>query len=149
VTDSGRAPIVQERLIAASVDVVFAAWRDPSSLSRWMCPSETMVSATVDVDFKVGGLFRIVMHAPDRDYIQEGEYLEIDPPHGLAFTWVSHFMPDGAQQTRVRVTLESAGEDKTRIVLTHDQLPPGDHYDGHVEGWATILHKFSEHLAGD
>ena len=56
-----RDPIVVERLIAASVEDVFAAWGDADSLSQWMCPGETMSHASVETDFRVGGadLFRM------------------------------------------------------------------------------------------
>lgn len=132
-----RRPIVQERTVAASQEEVFRAWSDPAALADWMRPSEGMAPATVEVDFRVGGRFRIVMHG-ERDYVQEGEYLEIDPPRRLVFTWVSAFLPDEEAHTRVTVTLEPDGAG-TRIRLVHDQLPEGDAYDGHVEGWARIL----------
>ena len=88
-----RDPIVVERLIAAPVDLVFSAWGDAESLSQWMCPSEGMGPATVENDFRVGGRFRIVMHGQEGDYEQEGEYLEIDAPKRLVFTWESQWAP--------------------------------------------------------
>jgi hypothetical protein len=56
-------------------------------------------------------------------------------------------MPEGQRDTRVTVTLEEAGEAKTRLTLVHDELPAGDAYDGHVEGWAVILRRLVAQLS--
>jgi len=141
-------PIVQKILIAAPPAAIFAAWRDAESLAVWMCPAADMERATVEVDFRVGGAFRIVMHGREQDYAHQGEYLEIEPPHRLAFTWISHFMPEGEQHTHVSVSIDAAGEGKSLVVLRHEGLPATDSYDGHVEGWAEILRKLAVHLVG-
>lgn len=139
-------PIIQERLLPAPPADVFAAWGDPESLAVWMCPSDDMSPATVEVDFRVGGAFRIVMHGPERDYGHRGEYLEIVAPSRLVFTWVSDFVPPEEARTRVTVTLEPVGTDQTRIKLVHEELPATDTYAGHLEGWATILRKLGDRL---
>lgn len=141
-----RAPIVQERVLPAPPEVVFAAWSNPESLRIWMCPGE-VARAEVEMDFRVGGRFRIVMFG-EREYAQHGEYLEIDPPKRLSFTWVSEWLPEDQAQTRVDVTLEPAGDGETRIRVVHEALPAGDSYDGHERGWADILRRLDEHLEG-
>jgi len=131
-------PIVQERMLRAPADEVFHAWSDPSRLSLWMCPAEGMRPASVDVDFRVGGRFQIVMHGEDRDYRQAGEYLVIEPPNRLVFTWISDFVPAAEAGTRVTVTIEAEGRD-SRIRLVHDHMPETETYDGHRAGWSRIL----------
>ena len=135
---ANRSPIVQERLLAAAPEEVFAAWSDPSRLALWMCPSEGMKPASVDLDFRVGGQFQIVMHGENEDYRQAGEFLEIDPPKRLAFTWVSDFVPEAEAATRVTVSIDP-DPSGSRLRLVHDQLPDTDTYDGHVGGWSRIL----------
>ena len=130
--------IVQERILSAAPERVFEAWSDPAQLSQWMRPAPSMRPASVEVDFRVGGRFRITMHG-ERDHEQVGEYLEIDPPKRLVFSWVSNFLPEADRHTRVSVLLEPAGEGGTRIQLVHDQLPDNDTYEHHDAGWATIL----------
>ncbi len=141
-----RAPIVQERVLPATPERVFAAWSEPESLRVWMCPGE-IARAEVEVDFRVGGRFRIVMFG-EREYAQHGEYLEIDPPKRLSFTWVSEWLPEDQAHTRVHVSLEPAGDGETRIRVVHEALPAGDTYDGHEQGWADIVHGLAEHLEG-
>jgi uncharacterized protein YndB with AHSA1/START domain len=140
-----RQPIVQERVISAPAEAVFEAWSDPSSMSEWMCPGPDMSHATVEVDFRVGGRFRIVMHG-ERDYIHSGEYLAIEPPRRIVFTWLSEWLPADEAATKVSVSIESVAPDRSRIVLVHDELPDTDTYDGHVDGWATILDKLAVKL---
>ena len=55
------APIVQERVLPAPPPIVFAAWSDAASLRQWMCPGE-IERAEAEVDFRVGGCFRVVIH---------------------------------------------------------------------------------------
>lgn len=141
-----RAPIVQERLLPASPQEVFDAWSDPEGLAVWMCPAPDMKRATVELDFRVGDSFTIAMHGAEQDYLHRGEYLEIDPPSRLVMTWESLWQPEGETRTRVEVTFEPVGAGETRIVLVHDELPDTGIYDGHEQGWQTILAKLEQHL---
>lgn len=146
MSSSQRDPIVVERLIAASVEDVFAAWSDAESLGAWMCPAETISHASVETDFRVGGQFSIVMHGQEGDFRQTGEYLEIDPPKRLSFTWVSPWAPDAEQDTRVTVSLDPAGEGKTKLRLVHEAITTW--YDNHEQGWAMILARLDERMSG-
>ena len=71
----GKPILVIERILPATPSVVFEHWSDPESLSKWMLPDSGMTLATVEVDFRVGGRFEIVMHG-DIDYRQHGHYLD-------------------------------------------------------------------------
>lgn len=129
------------RLLTASRDRVFAAWLDPVMLPRWMGPAGFR-SATVEVDARVGGHFRIVMHG-DRDYDHHGEYLEIDPPSKLAFTWIS----EGTAQLTSRVTVELYERGgQTELVLTHSGLPVSE-VRSHTEGWTEIAGRLAAALS--
>jgi len=135
-----------ERVLDATPEVVFEAWSDAESLAVWMCPGAEMERATVTVDFRVGGRFRIVMHAPERDFAQHGEYLEIDPPKRIVLTWVSEWISAGEAATRVTVNLEPLAGGRTRLVLEHSGIAEGDAYAGHPEGWRVILEKLAANM---
>lgn len=142
-----REPIVVERELGADAETVFAAWGDAASLRSWMRPATEICDCEVEVDFRVGGRFRIVMRG-DRDYAHHGEYLEIEPPKRIVMTWVSEWLPAGSERTLVRIDLEPIGPRRTRLVLTHFDLPDSPAYEGHVAGWARILELLGERLAG-
>ncbi len=140
-----RPPLVFERILPAPPDVVFRHWSDPEHLSKWMRPEPTMSEAKVEVDFRVGGHFRITM-VGEQEYTQHGEYLEIEPDARIVFSWVSEWMPPGEQSTRVSVSLSPVGDSETRLELVHEALPDGDAYAGHEGGWNHILDDLAKHL---
>ncbi|MGE5276416.1 MAG: SRPBCC family protein, partial [Acidobacteriota bacterium] len=72
-----------------------------------------------------------------------GEYLAIEPPSRLSFTWVSA----ATDRLPTVVTVEFLERDgATEVVLTHRQLPEARR-DAHRKGWTDILRKLGETLA--
>jgi len=66
--------------------------------------------------------------------IAEGEFVEVDPPHRVVFTWGwrgDRQVPPGS--STVEVTLEPDG-DATIVRLIHGDLPE-EATEGHAEGW--------------
>ncbi|MFA3917882.1 SRPBCC family protein [Ruegeria hyattellae] len=115
---------------------VFDAWLDPEMLMKFMLPGPGMSVPEASSDAKVGGRFRIIMRAPEAgDLPHEGEYLEIDRPNRLRFTWVSPYSQDDST-----VTLEfSARDGGTDVRLHHVRFPSEESRDNHQGGWTMIL----------
>ena len=132
--------LVIEREIAAPRARVFAAWSDAESLAVWMAPEADFGRADVELDFRVGGRFRIVMNGAQA-YEQTGEYLEIVPDTRLVLRWVSAWMKPAEAETRLTVEFADLGGARTKLTLIHDQLPESDAYDGHQQGWTLILQR--------
>jgi uncharacterized protein YndB with AHSA1/START domain len=130
--------LVVERVLPASPDEVFDAWTTPSRMAAWMSP---VGAAEAEVDLRVGGSFRVVMVEALLEH--RGEYLEIERPTRLVFTWVSAFT--GADPSVVTVELHPH-DDGTRVVLTHEHLPE-DVVDGHRDGWGTMIERLAGILA--
>jgi uncharacterized protein YndB with AHSA1/START domain len=138
------AVVVVRRVIPVPRERVFAAWLDPVSLSTFMCPGP-VTSATAEVDARVGGRFRIVMHHPGGDGNHRGEYLVIDPPAKLEFTWIS--AATGHQPSIVTVEFFDL-HGSTEVVLTHRRLPPSQ-ADPHRKGWNDIVQKAGAVASGE
>ncbi len=137
--ESGETLVVR-RLITAPRDRVFAAWLDPASLAQWMRPGG-VTDSTVEVDPKVGGKFRIVMIEGPKRYEHTGEYLVIEPPGRLQFTWIS----DATDHRSTVVTIEFLERDgDTDVVLTHRRLPASQ-VGSHRAGWTDIMKKLELH----
>ena len=98
------------RTLQATPEEVFDAWTDPSSIRVWMCPGAVEQSLAV-LDVRVGGQFSIVMREAQREHVHTGEYLEVERPHRLAFTWVS--AATGGHVTQVAITLRKLAESRT------------------------------------
>jgi uncharacterized protein YndB with AHSA1/START domain len=122
-----------ERTIAAPPERVYAAWTEPSLLSRWFCPNPEL-ALDVTADVVVGGAYRVDMGGGR--HVAEGVYTELTPPRVVAFTWRWADSEDAA--SRVRVELE-ATDDGTRLVLEHTGLADPEDAKGHREGWELTL----------
>jgi uncharacterized protein YndB with AHSA1/START domain len=110
---------------------------------REMCPGDKR-HATVELDPRVGGKFRIVMQHGRGEGEHWGEYLAIEPPARLSFTWMS--ANTERRPTVVTVEVFEHGAD-TELVLTQRRLPP-DKVEPHRKGWSEILAKLEEALVG-
>jgi len=118
-----------------------AAWLDPRSVAEWMQPGD-VAQTTVEIDARVGGKFRIVMSHGRGDADHWGEYLIIDPPSLLSFTWIS--ANTDLQPSVVTIEFQPNGNG-TDLTLTHRRLP-ASRVEDHREGWTDIVRKLSEAL---
>lgn len=125
-----------ERVLPASPERVFRAWTDPAEMGGWLSPVGT---AEVVADVRVGGRFTVVMVGDGRRIEHAGEYLEIDPPRRLRFTWRSPYT--GPEPGIVTVALDAV-PGGTRLVLTHAALPE-DTVESHAGGWGSILDRLA------
>src|SRR2546430_16550012 len=80
--------LVVRRVIPIRRERVFDAWLDPRRLALFMRPGSA-TRTTAEVDPRVGGRFRIVMEHAGGPVEHTGEYLLIDRPSRLSFTWLS------------------------------------------------------------
>ncbi|MEP7055484.1 MAG: SRPBCC domain-containing protein [Actinomycetota bacterium] len=123
--------------IAALPETVFPYFTDPARFVRWM-GSDATLEATP------GGIYRVRM----RDGVQtEGEFVEVEPPRRLVFTWGwtgDGEVPPGA--SRVVITLEPR-DGGTQVVLRHHGLPDGQR-DHHRAGWDMYIGRLVTCLAG-
>ena len=125
-----------QHTVHASIEKVFDAWLDPSLLSRFMLPQAGMPQPEVDNDPRVGGRFKILMRHGDEVLPHGGEYLVIDRPERLEFSWQSHYSPDDSI-----VTLEFVAVDAgtTQVTLTQVKFLSEEARDAHHGGWSSIL----------
>jgi uncharacterized protein YndB with AHSA1/START domain len=128
--------VVVRRSIATSPSRLFRAWTDPDKLARWMSP---VGHAEVDVDLRVGGVLRVTMIGEGRRIEHVGEFLELQPPHRLAFTWLSPYT--GGVATRVTVDLVGT-DDGTDLTIRHELLPT-DAVESHAGGWGALLDRLA------
>ena len=113
--DSDPKVIVGSRVIDAPRDLVWAAFTDPKHLAKWWGPNGFSTTTSVH-EFKVGGVWRFVMHGPDgRDYENRITFDEIVKPELLRY---HHGGGDDVEpvQFRTTVTFDDHGG-KTRVTL--------------------------------
>ena len=135
-----------EKTVHAPIEKVFDAWLDPGLLTRFMLPQPGMPQPGVTNDARTGGRFEIVMQNGDKALAHRGEYLVVDRPRQLKFSWQSDYSPDDST-----VTLDFTPVDAvtTRVTLTQVKFLHEEARDDHLGGWSNILERLAEVLAGD
>jgi uncharacterized protein YndB with AHSA1/START domain len=74
------------RRFRASADRVFEAWLDGKSAGRWLFATASRPIAEVEIDGRIGGLFRLVERQRGSVTEHTGRYLQIVRSRHLAFT---------------------------------------------------------------
>ncbi|MBL7647706.1 MAG: SRPBCC domain-containing protein [Candidatus Hydrogenedentes bacterium] len=110
------------RHIKAAPEHVFDAWLDPDLLGQWMFGPDVRDEEILHlkVNPKVGGSFSFLVRRGDMEIDHIGEYLEIDRPLWLVFTWGVR-QDEGTEFSRVEVEvapIEGGSELKISQVLT-------------------------------
>ncbi|MGY4710825.1 SRPBCC family protein [Mycolicibacterium sp. CBM1] len=135
-----------QRVMPAAPDVVFDEWLDPQALREWMCPRPVRVVA-VTVDADVGGRLHLDLDDSGTAVLISGQFLTIDRPHRLRFTWASSAWPDPTRASVVTVTFQPTGDDETLMSIEHSLLPP-EEFDSYVNGWVLTFEQLAATLAG-
>jgi uncharacterized protein YndB with AHSA1/START domain len=135
-------PITVRRSLHASPERALDAWLDPAMVWRWMREAARLQPARgrtvrVEVDPRVGGTFTFVDKREGGEVLHTGEYLEIERPRCLAFTWsVPADSPD-ADIVRIRV---EPREDGSEMTLSTELRPEwADFAERAEEGWRVTL----------
>jgi uncharacterized protein YndB with AHSA1/START domain len=129
-----RRTIVVRRSYPFSAEEVFDAWIDPEIARQWLFATPTGEQIRVEIDARVGGRF-IITRRDGEDIDHVGEYLEIDRPNRLVFTFaVPRF---SAEETLVTIDLVPR-EGGCECTLTHERILP-EYADRSAEGWNLIL----------
>jgi uncharacterized protein YndB with AHSA1/START domain len=131
-----------ERVLPARPERVYDAWLDERSLREFMCPVPGHVTHAA-VDARIGGSLRIVMTFPDQETEITGEFVALDRPERLTFTWRPR---SDDHESVVTILLAPHGDDQTHMTIIHSRqlarLIPS-----YRNGWTSIADRLAEHLA--
>jgi uncharacterized protein YndB with AHSA1/START domain len=128
----------------AAPERVFDAWLDPKLAGRFLfaTPDGEMVRA--DIDARAGGRFNFTdRRAEHGDVEHVGEYLEIDRPRRLVFTFAVPQYDPALTAVAIDIRPEGAGSELT---LTHTGVLP-DWAEQTRQGWGMILDSLARVLS--
>lgn len=94
-----------QRTLPAPPKLVYQEWLDPESLTEWMCPRPAR-AIKIDLSPTIGGrLWFDIVDGAER-FTVAGQFIEMDRPHRLRFTWSCSTWPDPTLESVVTVRLE-------------------------------------------
>lgn len=126
-------------LLPVDAQTAFDAWTDATRMVEWLSHWAEM---TVDV----GAGFQIGWEGYEG--IWQGQYLEIQRPRLLKFTWLppAEVFPAGAYETIVTLTFEPADQGGTRMTLEHTGFRAGPELDAQLQAWRGYLFALRAYL---
>jgi uncharacterized protein YndB with AHSA1/START domain len=121
---------------AAPPERVFDAFLDPELAGRFLFATPAGEMIVCEIDPRVGGGFTFTERRPDMGDVRHvGEYLEIERPNRLVFTFgVPQFDP---RMTRVEIVIVPTG-DGCELTLTNSGVPEA-YEANNIDGWSRIL----------
>jgi uncharacterized protein YndB with AHSA1/START domain len=124
--------------IDASPETIWEFLVDPEKATRWMGMSATLEAAP-------GGLYRVEVIP---GHTASGEFVELDPPHRLVYTWGwegESSVPPGTSTVEIELIPEGDG---TTVRLLHSDLPSDEAAQSHGHGWQHYLDRLAISAAG-
>ena len=139
---TGRFGLELTRFLAAPRERVFRALTQPDELARWWGP-RGFTTPEIRLDLRVGGAYRFGMQPPDGDLFHlSGEFLEVEPPLRLAYTFRWDEPDPDDRETVVRLSLDDV-DDGTRVSLAQGKFATEERLALHRGGWTDSLVKLS------
>jgi len=136
-----------ERTFGAPIERVFEAWTSEEVLRRWLHGVPGWETPTAEVDLRVGGTIRIVMRDPSdgAEAGATGEYMLVEPPSRLVFTWVWDADPGRPQLIELEFA-EQAG--RTFVRMTNSAIPTDGRRTDQERGWYMCYDNLDRVLVG-
>ncbi len=146
----GEGKVAITRVFDAPRALVWRAWTDPAMMANWFGP-RGFTSSVPELDLRVGGALRIVMHGPDgNDYPMKGVFLEVAPPERLVYSNIA-LDKDGNHLLAGETTVTLSEQDgKTTLYLVSHmvgRVPIAPQMLAGMEaGWTQSIDKLGELL---
>ena len=126
---------------------VFEAFLDKKMIGRFMFGPEIREEEIISLqnEPRVGGSFTYVVRRQDKTFTHTGDYIEIDRPHRLVFTWSVKEDPANIQS---RIDIEILPViDGCELTLQHE-MPHGqeDFVEKSKVAWGKMIDKLTEIL---
>ena len=129
--------IVSEIHINAAPERVFQALVDPQQVPQWWGQGGVYRCTRFDSDLRAGGKWRGSGVGPDGGKFEvSGEYVEINPPRVLAYTWMASWTGDAKTVVRWELVPASGG---TAVKIRHSGLAAYPELAKSYQGWPRML----------
>ena len=125
------------RRFDAPPERVFDAWLDVEKAKRFLFATVKGTVVRAEVDARVGGMFNFTERRGDMDAEHIGEYLEIDRPRRLVFTFYTERGSTDVSRVTIDIMALPSG---CELTLTHEMDAKWAEYKDRTQArWTTIL----------
>jgi uncharacterized protein YndB with AHSA1/START domain len=134
------------RIFDAPRERVWQEWTEPERFADWFGGTASEVPlASVAMDVRPGGSWRLTMHAARGEIHWHGEYREVVEPERLVFTLTDQ---PGHTDELVSVELNELGDGRTemRFEQRGGGLSP-EEYERAGQGWSGFFDRIAERLS--
>ena len=148
-TDSAAGSVRITRRFSAPPERVFDAWIQPDALKQWFGPGD-VATPIAETDPRPGGRYVLEMRSPAGGiYRVEGEYLTVQRPERLVFTWFWKKGDTGdLTDHEMLVTIEIIAVDEgSELTLIHERIPTEQQAASHEGGWSSGLDNLGRYLS--
>ncbi len=124
-------------------DEAFDAFLDPGKISQFMFGPRLRDETVIHIknDPRVGGKFSFLVERGGHEIDHVGEYLEIEKPTHLEFTWGTR---QDATSSRVIIDFVK-NQSGTEVTLTHEIHPDwADFVDKAKQAWSKMINLLAE-----
>ena len=125
------------RVLDAPRERIFELWTDPEAITHWFGGESTVVEQ-VEIDLRVGGEYSITVREEEGYSVVSGEFLFVEAPERLVYTWTMRGPVLESGENVVRVAFRSLG-DQTEILITHGPFEEPDVQNAHQQGWEVCV----------
>ena len=142
----GDLALQMKRVLPAPPSLVFRAFAEPGELAKWWGP-RGFTAPRIELELRVGGSYRIAMQPPDGDlFYLSGNFVEVDPPARLAYTFRWEDPDPDDRETVVRLSFEDLGE-STEVTFTQGTFATEERRALHDQGWTDSFDRLQELLS--
>ncbi len=148
-TSTADREIVISRVVEAPRELVWQAWTQPEHVAQWWGP-DGFTSTIQEMDVRVGGVFRLVMHGMGQDFPNLMTYIEVEKPERLVYDHGNGELDD---PNKFHVTVTFVERDGKTEVTMRSLFATAEARDyvvrefGAIEGGRQHLARLAEHLA--
>lgn len=130
-------------VVEAPRERVFSMLTEPVEVAKWWGP-RGFTTPEAELDLRVGGGYRFSMKPPDGDLFHlAGEFLQIDPPSRLVYTFRWEEPTPDDRETVVTLSLDPVG-DATELSLSQGLFATEERLALHRGGWTDSFDKLRE-----
>jgi uncharacterized protein YndB with AHSA1/START domain len=146
------------RVFDAPRDLVFKSWTQPQRMKQW-CGPKGFTCPVCKINVHTGGGYLNCMRSPEgKDYWSKGVYKEIEVPqrlvctdsfadeHGNIVSPQEYGMSTQWPREALITVIFTEHAGKTRIMLQHSPINPGQERDMCQQGWSESLDKLALYL---